>query len=154
MLCLSFHYKDQSGYIRFESEPYYSRLNRLRHTSKDIDIVDKGLLLRDAVFKESLAFSILLSLLVGKSYPNGKERDLAQIVYPHMSQGNTVIRIDEEKYEFKPHRQFLEELPLPSLDKDQVYPDEGFKQVLAERILTHLPISEELCMHESEPIDA
>jgi len=37
---------------------------------------------------------------------------------------------------------------LPSMDEDQVYPDEDIKLTLAERILAHLTISEELCVQE------
>ena len=149
MLCLSLHSKNESGYIRFEIEPFYADKKRLPDLAKDIDVCDTQILLRNSVFKEGLAFSILLSLFC-RSSAEDKERDMAQLIYPHIYEGNTVLLTDAEKYEFKPHRQFLEELPLPSLNEDQVYDDESFKQTLAERILTHLPISEELCHAEDE----
>ncbi len=148
MLYLSIHGHNQQPYIRFEIEPYYARLKRRIDTEQDIDMFDNRILLRDTELKERLGLWLILCLLVQYKFPDRKDRSWSCVVYPHFRGKQAVLRTDTETYQYMPEREYCGELLLESLDMDLEAENTPYKQTLAERVLTYLPISEELCMQE------
>lgn len=151
MLYLTIRRRGDVGHIVFEMEPYYRNSKRYIIRGKPINFYDKKILLRDDELKESMGFNLIQGLFIyGKNEPEPENRVWSQIVYPHFRETETVLRIDTEIYRYKPTRIFCGDLLLPSLDLDVVSGDESFKRLLAEYVLTYLPLSEELCMMSDE----
>lgn len=140
MLCLSIQDWDHNPYLRFEIEPYYPRQNRRVYSEQDLVSLDNHAILEDAEFLEELGFRTILRLLVvGKS----RGQSWAQIIYPHQRRVNAVLRVDEEFYEYKPHRIFCADILSVTLEKDQVLKDKNLMTKIGKTILTYLPLQAE-----------
>lgn len=148
MLCVSLQKKQDTSKIRFEIEPYYRRKNRIICSVKEISSYNTKILLRDSELKKNLGYSIALSLLIPIETDDGF-KNFSVIAYPHLHGKIPVIRTDEEFYQYKKERTFCEEIILPNNDADNIPKD--YMITLAEKVLTHLPISEELC-HITTPL--
>jgi hypothetical protein len=139
MLYLSTQNQDKDPVLIFEIEPYYEKINRQIHTERQLETFDIQALLDDDVFMDDVGRKLVLGLLVSGNLKDSKGRLWAQIVYPHERHGIPVLRIDEEPYEYKPHRRFCASLPLPTLNMSEAVRNEALKIKIATMVLEHLP---------------
>ena len=142
MLYLSVQGEDAEPHLRLEMEPYYPRENRRIHTAVPIDTHDAEILRCDDVFLDKVGLCLTLGLLVSLDFKDESGRSWAQIVYPHhRTNGQAVLRLDEEYYDYKPYRAFCTNIPLPSLDVDERDKiTEEFKRLIARTVLDYLPL--------------
>lgn len=138
MLYISVREEDPSLY--FEIEPYYSRQDRQIHTERPLESFDPAVLIKDDTYLEDVGFSLILRLLLPESLKDSKGRAWAQIVYPHERHGNPVLRIDEEPYQYKPHREFCTSMALSTMDVGKAIEDEDLKIQVVKIVLRYLPL--------------
>ena len=144
MLYISIQEKDNPEWrhLRFELEPYYRRRTRHIHTEYGqkkfaLDQFDSNTCLDNHVLVWDIGFGIIMGLLVSE-----RKKKWAQIVYPHHRCGHPVLRVDEEPYEYKPHRKFCSTLLLPTLDMSEATDNDTLLFKTGKMILEHLPLVE------------
>jgi len=148
MLCLSVNQSQAEPSINIESSPYYAYGHRWVASVKQLEVFDKEILLRDTEFKKDLAFRIILHLFVENKITLIYQKPCSMMIYPHLKGNQEIIAIGLQVPFDTPKRKCVKKLPIAGIGWDYLMDDEDFKQTLAENILTHLPISKELCYIE------
>lgn len=132
--------------IAFDLKPFYRYKDRLPEFNETLPGFDTALLLRNQAFKERLGFFSLLSLVSeesGEQYLRGKPCGL--VIFPDYRNFEYVLSRGLQPYDIRDEDVPCGSLPIDDLNKDALLDDIPFQVIVAEKILKHLPISEELC---------
>lgn len=150
MLSVSVQSIERNPYLLFEIEPYYRRSTRNIYTIRYLETFDKQILLRDNAFKKDYGNCLIFCLFARGGYYS--DRNLfgkSLVFYPHMHGKREVLRMDMEQYIHRPRRVQCDRIDLDKTNLDKQVENVSLHMMIMEKVLVHLPVSEELCMQPS-----
>lgn len=146
MLCLSTQKRDAGIVICPALYEYYPYKQRWVCTSKVLNNCSSNLLLEDAEFIDDLTYKILLHLPEPDTRKTWRFKKECLLLYPSNRNGRNIIAFGNQAFSEKNLIENYEEIFIDMKLLEGIFFNSSFKNVLAHKILTYLPISEDLCL--------